>query len=145
MTAAAQRQHNDAVHHPAHYLQGGLEVIDVIEHWGLSVSFHLANAVKYILRHQAKGRPIEDLGKALWYVERAQRGAGFAVHAAVSVDIHDTYAHSRVNEAFAVPTRLGLALVCIRRAACNRYLRKSLLQEAAIHLREHRAELSVGA
>jgi hypothetical protein len=58
----------EMVNHPAHYNAGRFEVIDVIEDWDLS--FNAGNAVKYIGRHQHKNKPIEDLKKAKWYLER---------------------------------------------------------------------------
>lgn len=60
----------NAVDHPDHYNQGNIEVIDAIEDWKLN--FHLGNAVKYIARAGKKdpAKKIEDLKKALWYVER---------------------------------------------------------------------------
>lgn len=59
---------SDAVQHPAHYNVGKIEVIDAIEDWGLN--FNLGNVVKYIARADHKGKPIEDLQKARWYIER---------------------------------------------------------------------------
>lgn len=56
------------VHHPRHYNVGGIEVIDAIEAWELG--FNLGNAVKYIARAQHKGKELEDLEKAMWYLER---------------------------------------------------------------------------
>ena len=56
------------VNHPNHYNVGKIEVIDAIEDWGLN--FNLGNAVKYIARADHKGKPIEDLEKARWYIER---------------------------------------------------------------------------
>lgn len=56
------------VHHPKHYNVGAVEVIDAIEAWDLN--FNLGNAVKYIARADHKGKPIEDLHKALWYIKR---------------------------------------------------------------------------
>ena len=56
------------VDHPDHYNQGQYEVIDVIEDWNLG--FAAGNAVKYIARHKHKGKPVEDLKKARWYVDR---------------------------------------------------------------------------
>lgn len=56
------------IDHPAHY--GGdttYEAIKVIEAWGLG--FTLGNAVKYICRAGAKGSAVEDLKKAVWYVQ----------------------------------------------------------------------------
>ncbi len=59
---------NMMVDSPAHYTHGSYEVIDVIEDWDLN--FRLANAVKYIARHKHKGKPLEDLKKAAWYLQR---------------------------------------------------------------------------
>ena len=47
---------------------GNIEPIDAIEDWDLG--FNLGNAVKYIARHKHKGKPLEDLKKALWYLSR---------------------------------------------------------------------------
>jgi hypothetical protein len=47
---------------------GRIEVIDAIEAWGLG--FDDGNAVKYIARARHKGKELEDLEKALWYLER---------------------------------------------------------------------------
>lgn len=60
----------EAVNHPSHYQANGIEVIDVIEAYGLG--FHLGNAVKYILRNGRKDdtNPTEDLKKAAWYLNR---------------------------------------------------------------------------
>lgn len=59
----------DVVNHPPHYKSdSGIESIDVIEGFGLN--FHLGNTVKYILRHDKKGKPLEDLKKARWYLDR---------------------------------------------------------------------------
>lgn len=59
---------SDVVNSPQHYTHGKFEVIDVIEDWDLN--FRLANAVKYIARHKHKGKPLEDLKKAAWYLQR---------------------------------------------------------------------------
>jgi hypothetical protein len=60
----------DNVNHPAHYIKGGMEVIDVIEAFDLDVDAYLKDAVKYILRHKAKGTPYQDIAKARWYLDR---------------------------------------------------------------------------
>ena len=57
----------EQVNHPSHYNQG-IEPIDIIESWDLN--FSLGNAIKYILRSPYKGKQIEDLEKARWYLER---------------------------------------------------------------------------
>ena len=61
---------NDVVNRPAHYTDGKIEVIDFIEDKGLN--FHRGNAVKYISRagKKDKSKEIEDLQKAIWYLER---------------------------------------------------------------------------
>ena len=62
------------VEHPAHYNQGGIEVIDFIE--DAKLDFHRGNAIKYIIRHKYKNSSIEkqvqDLEKAIWYLKRYQ-------------------------------------------------------------------------
>ena len=58
---------NKNVSHPSHYNQG-IEPIEVIESWDLN--FSLGNAIKYILRSPYKGKQIEDLEKARWYIDR---------------------------------------------------------------------------
>ena len=63
-------QTNDPVNHPAHYTTGKIEVIDYIEDQKLP--YHLGNAVKYISRagKKDKDKTVEDLRKAVWYIER---------------------------------------------------------------------------
>jgi len=58
----------ETINHPAHYNAGEIEVIDAIEDWRLD--FHCGNAVKYIARAPHKGTYIEDLRKAVWYLQR---------------------------------------------------------------------------
>ena len=60
------------VNHPTHYhADSGIEVIDAIEAWGLG--FSLGNAIKYIARSGHKNDAVEDLHKALWYIQREIR------------------------------------------------------------------------
>ena len=56
------------VNHPKHYNTGKIEVIEAIEEW--EMGFCDGNVIKYVARHKHKGRPIEDLKKAKWYLER---------------------------------------------------------------------------
>lgn len=44
----------------------GIECIEVTEHF----SFCRGNAIKYLWRAGAKGNLVEDLRKAVWYIER---------------------------------------------------------------------------
>lgn len=59
---------HDAVNHPKHYTShpSGIECIQVTEHMG----FNLGNAVKYVWRADLKHDAVEDLRKAVWYIER---------------------------------------------------------------------------
>jgi hypothetical protein len=59
---------NDNVNHPKHYTQhpSGVECIEITEH----MNFCLGNAVKYIWRASLKGKEVEDLRKARWYIDR---------------------------------------------------------------------------
>ena len=64
----AESKAADAVEHPKHYVShpSGVECISITEHMG----FCLGNAVKYIWRADLKGKALEDLHKAIWYIER---------------------------------------------------------------------------
>ena len=59
---------NEMVNHPPHYTShpSGIETIQITEHMG----FNLGNAIKYIMRAEHKGKKIEDLQKAAWYINR---------------------------------------------------------------------------
>ncbi len=59
---------SDNVNHPRHYTEhpSGVECIQITEHMG----FNLGNAVKYIWRADLKGNQVEDLKKAVWYINR---------------------------------------------------------------------------
>ena len=69
-TKAISSKQASKVNHPSHYNSGKIEVIDAIEDWGLN--FSRGNAVKYIARAGLKNKEteVEDLQKALWYIER---------------------------------------------------------------------------
>ena len=59
---------NDNVNHPKHYNShpSGVECIEITEH----MNFCLGNAMKYIWRASLKGKEVEDLRKARWYIDR---------------------------------------------------------------------------
>lgn len=64
-----KEEHNN-VNHPSHYTDGKIEVIDYIE--DKKFGYCLGNAIKYISRagKKNKDKEIEDLQKAIWYIER---------------------------------------------------------------------------
>lgn len=64
----AIQEESDMVNHPTHYTShpSGVETIQITEH----MNFCLGNAIKYIMRSEHKGKQIEDLKKAIWYLNR---------------------------------------------------------------------------
>jgi hypothetical protein len=73
-TKKKPKSSNEQVNHPQHYNQlSGVECIDVIEQ--LNLGFNLGNALKYIWRCDAKGKRVQDLGKACWYIQREIRNS----------------------------------------------------------------------
>lgn len=61
----------DLVNRPAHYTQGGIEAIDYIESSVKDfASYCHGNAAKYLHRHAYKGKPVEDLNKAIYYINK---------------------------------------------------------------------------
>lgn len=59
---------NDPVNRPQHYRSGSLETVQAIE--GLGLGYFEGNVLKYLSRYRHKGKPVEDLRKAQWYLER---------------------------------------------------------------------------
>lgn len=64
----------DAINHPDHYKWLPVEAIEITEHF----NFCMGNALKYIIRADHKGKPVEDMKKAIFYLQReiANREAG---------------------------------------------------------------------
>lgn len=65
---AAAKKKADPVNHPAHYTDhpSGVECIQITEH----MNFNLGNALKYIWRCDLKEKSVEDLKKAVFYLNR---------------------------------------------------------------------------
>ena len=57
----------EMVNHPIHYNMG-IEAIDYIE--SHNMNFNIGNVIKYITRAKHKGTELQDLKKALWYLQR---------------------------------------------------------------------------
>lgn len=61
----------DAVTKPVHYNNGGVECIDYIAQQTDDVKSYLeGNAIKYLHRYKYKQKEIQDLNKAIWYIQR---------------------------------------------------------------------------
>ena len=72
--AEAKATH-DSVDHPKHYDNGTVECIDWIEERLSPEEFKgylLGNALKYSFRYEDKGKPVEDLRKAQWYLKKLE-------------------------------------------------------------------------
>jgi len=60
----------EKIEHPDHYQSGKMEAIEVIEAYDLN--FSIGSAIKYLLRAGKKPgeSSVEDLSKAIWYIQR---------------------------------------------------------------------------
>lgn len=70
---------SDPVNHPSHYETGGMECFDAIvasQGTDAAMNFCLCNAFKYIWRCEHKGKRVEDIQKAVWYLNKWQSLAG---------------------------------------------------------------------
>ena len=66
-------EEQDVVNNPEHYNTGNIECIDAIEESMSSVAFKgylKGNCMKYLWRYDYKGKQVEDLEKAGWYLNR---------------------------------------------------------------------------
>jgi hypothetical protein len=62
-----ETEEKEMVDHPSHYNQG-IETIEYIESW--SMNFNTGNVIKYVTRAGYKNDQLEDLKKAMWYLDR---------------------------------------------------------------------------
>ena len=62
----------DAVNSPSHYNTSGIECLDAIQAaTGDGYQYYLqGNIIKYLWRYRYKGKPVEDLQKARFYLDR---------------------------------------------------------------------------
>lgn len=71
-----RKDHDDMVNHPPHYTQGGVECIDAMEASMDPVEFagYLKGCViKYLWRFEKKWDPVEDVRKAVFYLDRLEK------------------------------------------------------------------------
>ena len=64
-------QDEDVVNNPDHYNTGNVECIEAIEESMTPEAFRgylKGNCMKYLWRYNYKGKPVEDLQKAQWYL-----------------------------------------------------------------------------
>ncbi len=60
----------DMINHPPHYNTGQIEPLDVMEDWDFAEGHYAGCVIKYISRYKHKGKPVEDLKKAEFYLKR---------------------------------------------------------------------------
>ena len=112
----------DPVNHPQHYLthKSGVECIQVTEH----MNFCLGNSLKYIWRADHKGDAINDLSKAVWYLEReiARRKALADIENARLIGvIADSLQKDLVTKSASLPTeKIGDVLAFAQVGDANR-------------------------
>lgn len=61
------------VNHPQHYTQGNIECIDAMEAMLSKEEFTgylKGNVMKYLWRSKLKGKELEDIDKAIWYLNK---------------------------------------------------------------------------
>ena len=66
-------EEEDVVNKPSHYNTGNIECIDAIEESMSSVAFKgylKGNCMKYLWRYDYKGKQVQDLEKAGWYLNK---------------------------------------------------------------------------
>lgn len=108
----------DNINHPTHYEQShpGMECIDLTD----GFSFSLGNMVKYVWRYQSKGKPVENLEKAMWYLNHAsERGEQVALTLAQRHMLERLGGESDGCEAGFWGALLAGDLVACRRSLCG--------------------------
>ena len=118
---------DNLVEHPPHYNQFDIECIDVIDEWELN--FCLASALKYIWRVNAKGNPIQDLRKAITYLE-------------MELEKLRTTAPAEITEALGLSNNLRIALSHLY-AITSKNSRAEQLRNAIFYLKEETAALEI--
>jgi len=73
---AVREESDDPVNLPAHYRSGSIECIDYLKD-NLSheafCGYLEGNVKKYLHRYRHKGKPVQDLQKAQWYLNYLQK------------------------------------------------------------------------
>lgn len=96
---------SDSVNHPQHYNKGAIETIQFVDqvcaHYFGDEAFSVGNALRYLARAPHKSNKLEDLRKAVWYLN----------HAVATLETKEkAYIEERrqENEAFTVPTLIPM-------------------------------------
>ena len=68
-----EEDEEDTVNSPSHYNTGSIECIEAIEESMTPEAYRgylKGNCMKYLWRYDYKGKPVEDLEKAQWYLAK---------------------------------------------------------------------------
>lgn len=68
-----EKDKEDVINKPNHYHKGGIDPIAVMESKftpEMLEGFFAGNAIKYVIRYPDKGKPVEDLEKAQFYINK---------------------------------------------------------------------------
>ena len=82
----------DPVNHPEHYETNGIECIDAIvasQGKDSAKEFCVCNAFKYIWRNKHKKNSVEDIKKAVWYLEKFLQLSDDKEYIRVDFDVDD--------------------------------------------------------
>ena len=74
-----QKENIDMVNHPPHYKAYPLENLEVIKgsmNFDEYAGFLKGNALKYLYRYRTKGKPVQDLEKAIFYINELKGEIG---------------------------------------------------------------------
>ena len=94
---------NETINHPKHYDTGKFECIDVmVEVFGIEATqnFCVLNAFKYLYRSDHKGKKLEDIKKADWYLNE------YIKLAKLKTELEKKYAELKGDEIKAVGMEL---------------------------------------
>ena len=72
-TGYPEEEEEDVVNNPSHYNTGNIECIEAIEESMTPEAYKgylKGNCMKYLWRYDYKGKPVEDLEKAQWYLNK---------------------------------------------------------------------------
>lgn len=120
----------DIINHPSHYVDQSIviEPIDLCER----LPFCLGNALKYVFRagHKDGSSELEDLKKALWYLERYKRSPGaldideYTVHPFYQLASCLIFSKSEIlRVAYDLSTDFSMFLGCLEDKVRNRIVK----------------------
>lgn len=90
---------SEAVNNPSHYSPNGVDsFMHMKDQMGREAfeGFLQGNVIKYVQRHKFKGKPVEDLNKAFFYLAHLYFECGGDLHALVETTNHAQRHYSNI-------------------------------------------------